>query len=146
MTAAHRHVYGPVFSRRLGRSLGLDLVPFKTCTYDCIYCQLGRTTNLTSRRHEYVPFDEVLAETERKLAMGPSPDFISLAGSGEPTLHSRIGELIAGLKRISPVPVAVITNGSLHQAAKRLERLVRDGWVRPVRRDLLTFYESVGEK
>jgi len=108
-----RHVYGPVFSRRLGRSLGLDLVPFKTCTYDCIYCQLGRTTNLTSHREEYVPLDEVLAETERKLTAGPAPEFISLAGSGEPTLHSRIGELIAGIKRMSRIPVAVITNGSL---------------------------------
>jgi len=108
-----RHVYGPVPSRRLGRSLGVDLVPFKTCSYDCIYCQLGRTTNNTTTRAEYVPVEGVLAELQQKLRAGPGPDFIGLAGSGEPTLHSRIAELIAGLKQVTSVPVAVLTNGSL---------------------------------
>ena len=68
MSAAGRqHVYGPVPSRRLGRSLGVDLVPFKTCTYDCVYCQLGRTTDLTTGRREYVPVEEILAQLEEKL-------------------------------------------------------------------------------
>lgn len=114
MTATHvKYVYGPVASRRLGRSLGVDLAPFKTCTYDCIYCQLGRTTCQTIERGEYVPVDAVLAELKAKLALGPKPDYIGLAGSGEPTLHARIGDLIDGVKRLSRVPVAVLTNGSL---------------------------------
>ncbi|MGB9609619.1 MAG: radical SAM protein [Bryobacteraceae bacterium] len=108
-----RYVYGPVPSRRLGRSLGVDLVPFKTCTYDCIYCQLGRTTCRTTDRKEYVPVTDILVELRRKLAEGPSPDFVTLAGSGEPTLHSRIGELIREIKRLTFIPVAVLTNGSL---------------------------------
>lgn len=108
-----KYVYGPVPSRRLGRSLGVDLVPFKTCSYDCIYCQLGRTTKKTIRLDEYVPVDSVLAELGEKLKEGPRPDFIGLAGSGEPTLHARIEEIIAGAKALADVPVAVLTNGSL---------------------------------
>jgi wyosine [tRNA(Phe)-imidazoG37] synthetase (radical SAM superfamily) len=108
-----KYVYGPVPSRRLGRSLGVDLVPFKTCTYDCIYCQLGRTTHRTTRRIEYVAVEEVLAELGAKLESAPTPDYVSLAGSGEPTLHARIGEVIAGVRRLTRAPVAVLTNGSL---------------------------------
>ena len=108
-----RHVYGPVASKRLGRSLGIDLVPYKTCTYDCIYCQLGRTTNKASRRQSYMALDEILAELEIKLKTGPEPDYISVAGSGEPTLNRDIGGLIKAIKRMTGIPVAVITNGSL---------------------------------
>lgn len=108
-----RHVYGPVPSRRLGRSLGVDLVPYKVCTYDCVYCQLGRTTEKTIDRREYALVDEVAAELESRLSAGPTPDYIGLAGSGEPTLNSRIGELIARIKGMTEVPVAVLTNGSL---------------------------------
>jgi wyosine [tRNA(Phe)-imidazoG37] synthetase (radical SAM superfamily) len=108
-----RYVYGPVPSRRLGRSLGVDLVPFKTCSYDCVYCQLGRTTNPTVERKEYVPVDAVLAELAGRLPRAPAPDFIGLAGSGEPTLHARIGDVIAGIKRMTDIPVAVLTNGSM---------------------------------
>ena len=104
-------IFGPVPSRRLGRSLGVDLVPFKTCTYDCIYCQLGRTTHKTVERHEWVPLGDVLAELKGKLAT--KPDYITLSGSGEPTLYSRIGELIAGVRSMTDIPVAVLTNGSL---------------------------------
>ena len=108
-----RYVYGPVPSRRLGRSLGLDLVPFKTCTYDCVYCQLGRTTKKTIERKEYVPVKEVLAELEKKLAGENAPDYISLAGSGEPTLNAGIGDLIGKIQGLTDIPVAVLTNGSL---------------------------------
>ncbi|NMB77273.1 MAG: radical SAM protein [Myxococcales bacterium] len=108
-----RFVYGPVPSRRLGRSLGIDLVPFKTCSYDCIYCQLGRTTNKTTDLREYVSVDGLLDEVAEKLRWAPRPDFIGLAGSGEPTLHSRIGDIVAGVKALTSVPVAVLTNGSL---------------------------------
>lgn len=105
------HVFGPVPSRRLGRSLGVDLVPFKTCSYDCVYCQLGRTTNKTVERREWVPLEEVLEELRTKLDSGP--DYITLSGSGEPTLYSRLGELIEGIHSMTDVPVAVLTNGSL---------------------------------
>lgn len=110
---SYKHLYGPVPSRRLGRSLGVDLVPFKTCTYDCVYCQLGRTTNKTVERKEYVASDEILSELKRKLAEPDKPDYITLAGSGEPTLNSGIGKIIRGIKAMTDIPVAVLTNGSL---------------------------------
>ncbi len=110
-TPSKNFVFGPVPSRRIGRSLGVDLVPFKTCTYDCIYCQLGNTTNRTLERREWVPMDAVLEELKRKLVC--SPDYITLSGSGEPTLFSRLGELIGHIRAMSDVPVAVISNGSL---------------------------------
>ena len=105
------YIFGPVPSRRLGRSLGIDLVPFKTCSYDCIYCQLGRTTCKTMERREWVPLEAILAELKEKL--DTKPDYITLGGSGEPTLYSRLDELIAGIHSMSDIPVAVLTNGSL---------------------------------
>jgi len=110
-TSSKNYVFGPVPSRRIGRSLGVDLVPFKTCTYDCIYCQLGSTTNRTLERREWVPMDAVLEELKSKLVC--CPDYITLSGSGEPTLYSRLGELIEHIQAMSGVPVAVLTNGSL---------------------------------
>ncbi|MEW6386000.1 MAG: radical SAM protein [Thermodesulfobacteriota bacterium] len=112
-TSGFRYIYGPVNSRRLGRSLGVDLVPFKTCTYDCIYCQLGHTTNKTCRRQEYVPIADILGELQQKLAEGPPLDYITLGGSGEPTLNARLGELLGQIKGLTRVPLAVLTNGSL---------------------------------
>jgi len=105
------YIFGPVPSRRLGRSLGVDLVPFKTCTYDCIYCQLGRTTNKTMQRKEWAPLEKVVEGL--KVRLSSNPDYITLSGSGEPTLYSRIGELIGKIKEITEIPVAVLTNGSL---------------------------------
>jgi len=107
------YVFGPVPSRRLGRSLGIDLVPFKTCTYNCIYCQLGPTTNITLERKEWVPFDKVMEEAREKIRSAYGVDYVTFSGSGEPTLHSRVGEMIRELKRLSSIPVAVLTNGSL---------------------------------
>lgn len=109
----YRYLYGPVPSRRLGRSLGVDLVPYKVCSYDCIYCQLGRTNELTLKRRSYVPAEKIIAELKRKLAEGVRPDYISLAGSGEPTLNSDIGKIIEQIKQLTDIPVAVLTNGSL---------------------------------
>jgi len=108
-----KYIFGPVPSRRLGHSLGVDLVPFKTCTYDCIYCQLGRTSVKTLERKEYVPVEAVLSELDLRLAEGVAPDYVTLSGSGEPTLHSQIEELVTGIKRRTRIPLAVLTNGSL---------------------------------
>ena len=105
------YVFGPVPSRRLGRSLGVDLVPFKTCSYDCVYCQLGRTTCKTVERKAWVPLDDVVSQVREKLAT--RPDYVTLSGSGEPTLFSRLGELVSLIKGQTDVPVAVLTNGSL---------------------------------
>jgi wyosine [tRNA(Phe)-imidazoG37] synthetase (radical SAM superfamily) len=109
------YVYGPIPSRRLGRSLGVDLIPLKTCNWNCIYCQLGRTTPLTNVRREYIPRQTILDEVKVALAHHApgSIDFISLVGSGEPTLHSAIGWLIRAIRATTAIPLAVITNGAL---------------------------------
>ena len=109
-----RYLYGPVPSRRLGRSLGIDIVPHKICSYDCLYCQIGKTTDKTLKRKEYAPVKEILDEVKRFLKDGASSvDHLSLSGSGEPTLHSHIRSIIEGIKSITSIPVAVITNGSM---------------------------------
>lgn len=105
------YIFGPVPSRRLGRSLGVDPIPFKTCSYDCVYCQLGRTTNKTIERKEWVPLQAIIDQFKNHLHL--NPDYITLSGSGEPTLYSRLEELITGIKNITDIPVAVLTNGSL---------------------------------
>jgi wyosine [tRNA(Phe)-imidazoG37] synthetase (radical SAM superfamily) len=107
------HVFGPVPSRRLGRSLGVDLTPRKVCSFDCIYCQVGRTTRKTTEREQFTAAADIVAEVRQKLKTVPRPDFITLSGSGEPTLHAGIGQIIDGVKQITDVPVAVMTNGSL---------------------------------
>ena len=110
----YKFLYGPVPSRRLGRSLGIDLVPYKYCTYDCIYCQLGKTTKKTVLRDQYASPASILEELKSFLNKEDNPiDFISLSGSGEPTLNSGIKEVIEGIKKITKIPIAVITNGSL---------------------------------
>ena len=127
-----RHLYGPVPSRRLGRSLGVDLVPHKICTYDCIYCQIGKTTDRTLVRKEYVPVEEILEEVGAFLAKDHPPvDYLSLGGSGEPTLHSKIRLIIEGIQAISVLPVAVITNGSLLYEQDVREDLLRADVVLP---------------
>jgi len=108
-----KYLYGPVPSRRLGQSYGVDIVPFKVCTLDCVYCQLGETTDKTLERKDYVPVEAVLAELKDKLAEGLEADFITISGSGEPTLNSRLGELINGIKKITDIQVAILTNGTL---------------------------------
>ncbi len=108
-----QYLYGPVLSRRLGRSLGIDLVPYKVCTYDCVYCQLGYTATHTLQRDEYVDTTQVLSEVEAWLAGDGQADYLTFSGSGEPTLHSRIGEMIVAVRAMTDIPVAVLTNGSL---------------------------------
>lgn len=108
----YKYIYGPVPSRRLGRSLGVDIIPFKTCSYDCVYCQLGHTTVHTTERGSWVSCSDVLSELERFLRTD-KPDVISFAGSGEPTLNEELGDMIHGIKQMTDVPVAVFTNASL---------------------------------
>lgn len=107
------HVFGPVPSRRLGRSLGVDIVPYKVCSLDCVYCQVGRTTDKTTARQRFMPIEDIVGEVRARLKSGPKPDYITLSGSGEPTLHADLGELIARLREAADVPVAVLTNGTL---------------------------------
>jgi wyosine [tRNA(Phe)-imidazoG37] synthetase (radical SAM superfamily) len=109
----YRYLFGPVASRRFGRSLGVDLLPGKVCTFDCIFCEVGPTRNLTVARREYVPTSEVVAELDRWAASGDSTDFITLAGSGEPTLHSGFGEVLAAAGALRIAKTALLTNGSL---------------------------------
>lgn len=110
----YKYLFGPVPSRRLGISLGIDLVPHKICTLNCVYCECGRTTNLTTERKEYVPADEVMTELTRFLTENPTPDYITFSGSGEPTLNSGNGKILDFLKLKYPnIPVAVLTNGTL---------------------------------
>ncbi len=109
-----KFLFGPVNSRRLGRSLGIDLLPHKTCTLNCIYCECGPTTNLTTEVREYVPTDAVIEELRGFLSARPPLDIVTFAGSGEPTLHSGIGRIIDFLKKEFPeYPVAILTNGTL---------------------------------
>ena len=124
-----KYVFGPVPSRRLGQSLGIDTIPLKTCNWNCVYCQLGRTRPLTNERKDYIPSEDILAEVKSALA-SQSPhkiDWITFVGSGEPTLHSGIGYLINEVKALTNIPVAVITNGSLfHRPEVRAELSAAD--------------------
>ncbi len=110
-----KYVFGPVPSRRLGQSLGIDTIPLKTCNWNCVYCQLGRTQPVTHTRKDYFPPADILAEVGQTLAAHKPGDidWVTFVGSGEPTLHTSIGWLIAQVKSLTDIPVAVITNGSL---------------------------------
>ena len=110
-----KYVFGPVTSRRLGLSLGIDPLPFKTCNYSCVYCQLGRTSPTTEQRGDFHPPEDILAEVQAVLAARSRADidWITFAGSGEPTLHKGLGRMIRELKALTDIPLAVITNGSL---------------------------------
>jgi wyosine [tRNA(Phe)-imidazoG37] synthetase (radical SAM superfamily) len=108
----YRYLFGPVPSRRFGRSLGVDLTPPKTCSFDCVFCQLGRTKQKTVQRNAYVPIDAVIKELDKWLTSGGHADYITLSGSGEPTLHTEFGAVLAFLKKASK-PSVLLTNGSL---------------------------------
>jgi wyosine [tRNA(Phe)-imidazoG37] synthetase (radical SAM superfamily) len=109
-----KYLFGPVPSRRLGISLGVELVPKKVCSLNCIYCQIGETTKLTLNRKEYVSLEKIQEELSIYFNNNPDPDFITFSGSGEPTLNIRIGDIIQFIKQKKPlIPVCVITNGTL---------------------------------
>lgn len=107
------YVFGPVPSRRLGQSLGIDVIPKKVCTLDCVYCEVGLTDKRAMRRREYFPADFILAEIESALTGRIGLDYITFSGSGEPTLNSKLGEIIRTVRQMTSIPVAVITNGTL---------------------------------
>ncbi len=107
------HIFGPVPSRRLGYSLGIDAVPFKVCTLNCVYCQVGRTSTKTLERKQWISPEPVLAELRETLKKEEKIDFITFSGSGEPTLNSSLGAMIGRIKEMTTIPVAVLTNGTL---------------------------------
>jgi wyosine [tRNA(Phe)-imidazoG37] synthetase (radical SAM superfamily) len=112
---AMKFVFGPVPSRRLGQSLGIDTIPLKTCNWNCVYCQLGRSVPLVTHRAEYIPRQAILADVAQTLeTFAPGEiDWVTFVGSGEPTLHSGLGWLIREVRKLTDLPLAVITNGSL---------------------------------
>ncbi|MBN1928967.1 MAG: radical SAM protein [Chlorobiaceae bacterium] len=107
------YVFGPVSSKRLGQSLGVDLLPAKSCTWNCIYCQLGRTKEYVTERREFFPKEDILAEILETVRSGKKIDWITFVGSGETTLYKGLGWLISEVKKATEIPVAIITNGSL---------------------------------
>ena len=109
----YKYIFGPVPSRRMGKSLGISPIPKKYCNYSCIYCQLGRTSHLSNYREEFFDLDDIMEELNDYIKSGMDFDVITIVGEGEPTLYSRLGELIVEIQRLAPKPVAVITNGAL---------------------------------
>ncbi len=124
--------YGPVPSRRLGYSLGINHIPVKYCSYSCIYCQVGRTSHLTSERQEFYPVDQIFSDVDRKvtecLKQNRNIDYLTLVPDGEPTLDKNLGKIIEGLKRFR-IPVAVISNASLIDRDDVQEELAGADWV-----------------
>jgi wyosine [tRNA(Phe)-imidazoG37] synthetase (radical SAM superfamily) len=126
---SEQYVYGPVPSRRLGQSLGVDPIPFKTCNYNCVYCQLGRTRPVVHERLDFYPVETILAQAAQALGrFSPGEiDYVTFVGQGEPTLCASLGRLIRGVKALSPMPAAVITNGALlYRDDVRAELLAAD--------------------
>lgn len=107
-----KYIFGSVPSRRLGNSLGVSPIPERTCNFSCTYCQLGRTRHMTNDRQEFFPLEDILEEFKEYQEKNHSFDVVSIVGEGEPTLYSRIGDLIIGLKKLTDKPIAVITNGA----------------------------------
>ncbi len=112
-----KYIYGPIKSRRLGLSLGITLTPYKVCSFNCIYCQLGKSIGTTTERREYIPIQEIINELklwiQNNSQEAQNLNYITFSGSGEPTLNIKIAQLITEIKKITAVPVAVITNASL---------------------------------
>jgi len=124
----YKHLFGPVPSRRLGMSLGIDLIPKKVCSLNCVYCEVGKTTKLTLDRKEYVKYDQVIAELKQFMSNKPKIDYITFSGSGEPTLNSQIGNVLNFVKKnYLAVKTAILSNGTLFSDKKlRMEVLQAD--------------------
>ncbi len=127
------YVFGPVISRRLGRSLGIDPIPQKTCNWNCVYCQLGRTTPLVNERAEYTPAEEVVSQAQKAVELTGTDniDWITFAGSGEPTLHTRLGWMIRQIHSSINLPIAILTNGTLLYLPEVREAIVTADAVSP---------------
>ena len=126
-----KYIFGPVPSRRLGKSLGISPIPRKTCNYSCIYCQLGRTDKMTGERKEFFPLKDIINEFKEYLKESFDFDVITIVGEGEPTLYSKLGELIKEVKKITDKPVAVITNGALLSSKEVRDELMNADIVLP---------------
>lgn len=128
----YKYLFGPVPSRRLGMSLGIDLIPKKVCSLDCVYCEVGKTTKLTTDRLEYVKYEKVIAELHDFMSSNPKIDYITFSGSGEPTLNSRIGDVLNFVKENYPkVKTAVLTNGTLLSDKKLRQDLLEADVILP---------------
>ncbi len=125
------HIYGPVPSRRLGFSLGIDIIPLKTCSLNCIYCQLSPTPKKTIHRKEYFSPSEILSQIKKKLSSGQRIDYITFSGSGEPTLNKTLGKIIRKIKKTTSIPVAVLTNSTLLSQKSTREALMHADLVVP---------------
>lgn len=127
----YKYIYGPVPSRRMGISLGISPIPKKYCNYSCIYCQLGRTKNLTNKRSEFFDLKEILREFEDISQKDIYYDVVTIVGEGEPTLYSELGKLIKKVKAMTDKPVAVITNGALMYDERTRKDLMKADIVLP---------------
>jgi len=126
-----KYIYGPVPSRRLGISLGISPIPKKTCNYSCIYCQLGRTDQMTNTRSMFFPVGDIISEFDEVLKEHVSFDVITIVGEGEPTLYLGLGTLIEEIQKRTDKPVAVITNGALLSDEKVQSELSRADIILP---------------
>ncbi len=126
-----KYIFGPVSSKRLGQSLGVDLLPPKSCSWNCVYCQLGNTKTFITERHEFFPREEIFEEIKEAVAANTSLDWITFVGSGETMLYKGIGWLIGEVKKLTTTPVAVITNGSFLYLPEAREELLQADAVLP---------------
>lgn len=126
-----KYVFGPVPSRRLGISLGVDIIPYKTCTLDCIYCECGKTTNLTTKRQSFMEPAIILEQIKEIVSTEGHIQYITFSGGGEPTLHKDIGQMISGVKKLTHIPVAVLTNATLFYLPQVREELLQADLILP---------------
>ncbi len=128
----YKYLFGPVPSRRLGISLGVDLVPRKVCSLDCVYCEVGKTTKLTTDQKEYISLEKLKKELSDYFQNNPDPDYITFSGYGEPTLNLRIGDVMQFIKQLKPhIPMAVLTNGTLLNRKEVREELLKADLILP---------------
>jgi len=128
----YKHLFGPIISRRLGLSLGVDLVPYKVCSLDCVYCEVGSTTKLTIQRDNYINTEDILSELKRFLDRQPKIDFITFSGAGEPTLNINIEKIIYEIKRLWPqYRLALITNSTMFTDEKLCKALYKCDLILP---------------